>query len=104
MKSCGNMANGNYNPKRSIPSGKHRKMWRGKGVNRAREGANEDKTGTPNVQTNEEISYMVDWAAQWPKTTTLKEKEMPLIIVDDDEWKIWRYKRSRDTVNGAFSS
>ena len=79
-------------------------MWREKGVKRAREGVSEDGAGTSNAQPNEEISYKVDWAAQWPKTTASKEKEMRLMIVGDDEWKIWRYKRPRDTESEACSS
>lgn len=75
-------------------------MWRMKGVKRNREDIAEDGEDTPKEQTSEEISYKADWAAQWPTNGDSTEKEMRLLIVDDDEWKIWRCENGEARSSG----
>ena len=39
---------------------------------------------------NQEISYRVDWEAEWPQVGNPNEQCNRLRIEGDKEWKIWR--------------
>ena len=79
-------------------------MWREKGAELAREGDGEKVGDIPRGRKYEEISYKVDWAAQWHKNGDPTERNMRVMIPDNEEWQIWRYNNPKANKDEARSS
>ena len=79
-------------------------MWRDHGVRRARGGDDEKAANKPCENQCKVIPHKVDWEEQWPKRGEPSERNMRVMIADNEEWGIWKYNSPRATKDSVNSS